>query len=1024
MELSTELDEPSAVTEELRRHNDALPIHHLPPELLCEVFKHARRKKKYRGLLAIRSVCKYWMEIVDSSPEFWTFVSSIHSENRLDMILQRSKNQLLSIEYDDEVWSDEPRVSIESLTRFLERVTPLADRWKSLDYMASPNADHNQIFDLQFRNLEVLEIRTDAVPSIYIPSFHAPKLRYVELWGCYVDWGSLSDLRVFMITGSSSGPGINETYLLLNACPRLEMFEIRGAYASPADDSISDLPSTPILLPHLKNLILFEVTVTPHSRLLPLIDAPNLQRLFLYHDFNRQEALQNTMFEPVERFFGSYAHAFNKDRDRAQLHVGGSRYSFTFSLGACNMVFNFPFDWRWDSIQHDYLAELSAALSRFDGRVCDKVKAIHFSGTRAREDLSILGVMLQDHFPNVEELLITLSSSEGKPDAHFVLEALGLPLHLYSGPKWLFPGLTTLHLKARREALCDGVLGIVEARRHGEVQAIKQISIKNGRIQRDNVARLKQRLQEFRTNGTRYVDSIRAMEPTTESVVTSAAAENGRRRHNDELPVHHLPPELLCKVFTDARKKRRYRGLFAIRSVCKYWMEIVDSSPELWTFVSLSHNANLLDMILQKAKNQLLSIEYDDGSWSGDHEVSSDRITHFLGGIIPLVGRWRSLTYVVSVDANHDQILDLQFPNLETLKLQANAIPSIPIRVLHAPKLRHVDVWGFSVDWGLLSDLRVLMITGSTFGPTIDEVYLMLTACPALENFQIQGCLALRAKINPLDDLPSTPVSLPHLQYLVLSEVTITPYSRLLPFIDAPKLRRLYFYRGADRYGADRNTLFQPVERFFGSYAHALNNPRDHARLRISGSRKSFTISTGACEMLFNYPFDWTSKGDRDDFLTRLSAALSKFDGRLSDNITAIHFGGTRSREDLIILGPIFQSHFSHVEELRVTLSSSEQPPDAHFVLEALASPLPLEGGVGWLFPKLTTLHLKACRNPICDGVLGVVEARRNGGVQAIQRVSIKKGRIGRDIAVSLKADLKEFHTDGTRYLDTDSKEA
>ncbi|KAG8905532.1 hypothetical protein FRC00_013199, partial [Tulasnella sp. 408] len=50
-------------------------------------------------------------------------------------------------------------------------------------------------------------------------------------------------------------------------------------------------------------------------------------------------------------------------------------------------------------------------------------------------------------------------------------------------------------------------------------------------------------------------------------------------------------------------------------------------------------------MILQKSKNNLLSIEYDDGSNSFSQEVSREKITTFLERVIPLVGRWESLDF-------------------------------------------------------------------------------------------------------------------------------------------------------------------------------------------------------------------------------------------------------------------------------------------------------------------------------------------------------------------------------------------
>ncbi|KIO33415.1 hypothetical protein M407DRAFT_17681 [Tulasnella calospora MUT 4182] len=503
------------------------------------------------------------------------------------------------------------------------------------------------------------------------------------------------------------------------------------------------------------------------------------------------------------------------------------------------------------------------------------------------------------------------------------------------------------------------------------------------------------------------------MEPTTESAVTSTATEDERYRHNDDLPVHHLPPELLCSVFKYFHRKRAYRGLFIIRSVCKYWLEIVDSSPELWTFISLTHNDNLLDMILQKSKNNLLSIEYDDGRNSFTPEVPREKTTAFLERVIPLVGRWESLHFA---GTDHDRVLGLPLQSLETLVISSLLHRTHHAEPLHAPRLRYLDLWGISINWESLSDLCAITINWPAQSPAINQVYLMFNACPRLNVFAIEG---RRMSDSGISDLPSAQVFLPHLQYLLLFDVSVASYSRLLSLIDAPNLRRLVVFRGFSPYMDDPDPMFEPAARFFGSYTHSIDSDRDYGRLRISGSRHTFAISVGTCKVVFKSPHIWTWKGDRQDCLTNLSAALSGFDRRVIDSVKVIHFGGTRVREDLITLGPILQHHFPNVEELVVTLSLSERRPDAHLVLEALKSPSSLKGEARWLFPGLTTLHLKACREPICDGVLGVVEARRNGAVQAIQRVSIKNGRIERNTEAKLKVGLQEFRLAGTRYFDT-----
>ncbi|KAG8929978.1 hypothetical protein FRC01_003455 [Tulasnella sp. 417] len=726
----------------------------------------------------------------------------------------------------------------------------------------------------------------------------------------------------------------------------------------------------------------------------------------------------NPRFSPLAPFLGSDVHSLNTNR----LGIKGSKYSFALSLGACDLLYHHINGQRWVGRTGNFLSTLSAVFSEFDARVRNSIKVIHFAGTRSREDLRILGPILHRHFPNVEELLVTLSASEGSSDANFVLEALASPLPLEDETGWLFPGLTTLRLKARRKAVYDGVMGVIEARRSGGVQAIQRVSIKNGRIGRDAAAKLKATVPDFCMTGTRYIDTesaTRGMEPTTEIAITLNNRLGERRRYNDQLPIHRLPPELLCHAFKDGYKEGDYGGLFAIRSVCKRWLEVVDSSPALWTFVSVAHNENLLDMILQKSKNHLLSIEYGTQFGCPRYLARVRSKGNFKKHIIPLAYRWKVLDLRTYGD-DFAWALCLQLPNLETLKVHLPVVPCNHSHPLRAPKLRYVTNRGLDLNWESLSDLRVLILANPTSDLSLNQAYAILTNCPRLEIFQAQGNLYSDSRPgfqrSGSTNHPLAPVSLPHLRYLLLFRVAVVPYSALLSLIHAPNLQRLYWLRQLILYWPA--PLFKPVERFFGADIHSLNADRLHVR----GSRYSFTLSLGACKLVYFSSFPWKWEGERRNYLKELATALSGFDGRVYESIKVIDFGGTRTREDLIVLGPLLHRHFLNVEELMITLSSSERRADAHLVLEALASPLPPEHGAGWLFPELTTLHLKACRQPICDGVLGVIKARQNAEVRAIQRISIKGGTIGRDTAARLEASLQDFRMDGTSYLDTESE--
>lgn len=372
------------------------------------------------------------------------------------------------------------------------------------------------------------------------------------------------------------------------------------------------------------------------------------------------------------------------------------------------------------------------------------------------------------------------------------------------------------------------------------------------------------------------------MESTTElAYVASTATAIERRRRNEQLLVHHLPPEVLRIVFKYCHKKTYFQSLFAIRAVCKYWLEIVDSYTALWTFVSTRHDDELVDMVLQKSKNQLLSVELENIHWLERLSIKISWTQHFLNRIIPLADRlkWLDCEYrgreIIS-------FLGLQFQNLETLRLYDPSLADVRVSLLQTPKLRDVNLRGVTLSWKTLSDLRTVVISEPIIHPTADELYILFTNCPRLEVFRAKGDALPRWQLDDTAiSIPSVPVLLPHLRYLLLSEVRTATYSRLLSLINAPSLQCLFFFRRFSPWGG--TSTFEPVIPFFGSYAHSLNSGCDDTRLRINGSKYTFGISVGACKVVFKSRQAWSWEYDGHRSLTMLPAALTRFDDRVSD---------------------------------------------------------------------------------------------------------------------------------------------
>ncbi|KAG8919696.1 hypothetical protein FRC00_011010, partial [Tulasnella sp. 408] len=109
----------------------------------------------------------------------------------------------------------------------------------------------------------------------------------------------------------------------------------------------------------------------------------------------------------------------------------------------------------------------------------------------------------------------------------------------------------------------------------------------------------------------------------TEDVDSETEAALERSRLNRQLPINTLPPEVLHVVFLPVTGSVQpyYKPLLSFRRVCRYWKEVIDSTPELWTRISSLFHPKLQAMIVQNSKNQHLDVEYEDGdNWNTDPE--------------------------------------------------------------------------------------------------------------------------------------------------------------------------------------------------------------------------------------------------------------------------------------------------------------------------------------------------------------------------------------------------------------------
>lgn len=497
---------------------------------------------------------------------------------------------------------------------------------------------------------------------------------------------------------------------------------------------------------------------------------------------------------------------------------------------------------------------------------------------------------------------------------------------------------------------------------------------------------------------------------TTEGDYTITAILNDRG-HNNPPPIHRLPLELLSTIIQEVHSGQSYRMLFAIRFVCSLWMKFIDSSPEFWCSISLEHKPNLLMILLQNSKSMPLSVQYSPDQIDEEEE----QITDFLQLVAPSTGRWKTLEYRSHSPAFDERIVSLPLRNLETLVVEVRGMPT-PVHYngfLDAPKLQHIKFKSFTLDWRTIPNLRVVELSGIDIGLLMNHLHLLFKASPSLESLDIKADFPSTTDRN-LSDLPQTPTLLPKLQRLIVWQLESGPRSRLLNLIDCPNVRHFFATSIFDSDSESLASVLELMGRFIGGPRQPVHDDSTKLLIGKSAYSSDFMIELGFRKAHL-VKDTWDGQTHRQDCQNGLSAALRKFDGRTIKGISKIILRGIRHQQDTIELCRILHRYCSNVTNLQVELSSLGS--DGYPVLEWLGSPLPLEDGGGWLFPKLTSLHIVASERSICDGILRIVEGRQTGGAQAIREVEIQKGKVGRGTVEKLKTYLQDLRMVGTEVL-------
>ncbi|KAH9915592.1 uncharacterized protein BXZ73DRAFT_106143 [Epithele typhae] len=110
----------------------------------------------------------------------------------------------------------------------------------------------------------------------------------------------------------------------------------------------------------------------------------------------------------------------------------------------------------------------------------------------------------------------------------------------------------------------------------------------------------------------------------------TSALEDERRalytKWNSTLPIQtRLPIELLLRVFAacfqparpvDDDPKRTHRRRKVLLLVCRAWRDLIESAPDLWTFITTHMPRRLYELVLSRCKHATLDISFDrESEW-------------------------------------------------------------------------------------------------------------------------------------------------------------------------------------------------------------------------------------------------------------------------------------------------------------------------------------------------------------------------------------------------------------------------
>ncbi|KAG8913989.1 hypothetical protein FRC00_001130, partial [Tulasnella sp. 408] len=245
-----------------------------------------------------------------------------------------------------------------------------------------------------------------------------------------------------------------------------------------------------------------------------------------------------------------------------------------------------------------------------------------------------------------------------------------------------------------------------------------------------------------------------------------------------------LPLEILVEIFLLSqppihRSQAPHKTALAL--VCRFWNNVIESTPVLWSKISIADELTYVRKSLIKSGK--FPIDIYGANPDPIHSLSPDHWFNFLREIKRHAERWRHVVLRVMGEDEPDPTVTA-LPFLESLELRSNHYPSVHnqypawLNSARRPRLRALLLHSLKIfRWEDVSfSLGLTKLDIQNFnqsGPSSSELLSILTTCPNLAILRLHYVDSRPEDDDAEDHIYTTPiVDLASLQRLNLEDVS------------------------------------------------------------------------------------------------------------------------------------------------------------------------------------------------------------------------------------------------------------